>query len=115
MIRRPPRSTLFPYTTLFRSLRPSVLLERRFQPPAPLAKVAARVPELSQGPGEPQDQSVLSPLERPREGGTQVIVFLLQPVRPRHLLRSLELGGRSLGQGRVVPGVASPRLLGLGD
>src|SRR2546421_7564340 len=23
MIRRPPRSTLFPYTTLFRSLRPS--------------------------------------------------------------------------------------------
>src|SRR5258708_27080189 len=28
MIRRPPRSTLFPYTTLFRSL-PSELLERR--------------------------------------------------------------------------------------
>src|SRR3712207_7338524 len=26
MIRRPPRSTLFPYTTLFRSLRPVVLL-----------------------------------------------------------------------------------------
>src|SRR5260221_1805096 len=25
MIRRPPRSTLFPYTTLFRSLRPAVL------------------------------------------------------------------------------------------
>src|SRR3712207_6850926 len=25
MIRRPPRSTLFPYTTLFRSLRPDVL------------------------------------------------------------------------------------------
>src|SRR3712207_7315603 len=26
MIRRPPRSTLFPYTTLFRSAMPSVLL-----------------------------------------------------------------------------------------
>src|SRR3712207_6924986 len=26
MIRRPPRSTLFPYTTLFRSLRPETLL-----------------------------------------------------------------------------------------
>src|SRR3712207_7461122 len=26
MIRRPPRSTLFPYTTLFRSLQPVVLL-----------------------------------------------------------------------------------------
>src|SRR5256885_11999080 len=27
MIRRPPRSTLFPYTTLFRSFRPSVQME----------------------------------------------------------------------------------------
>src|SRR5256885_6407263 len=35
MIRRPPRSTLFPYTTLFRSLQPVALLFRgqrkRFQ------------------------------------------------------------------------------------
>src|SRR5438552_5783562 len=30
MLRRPPRSTLFPYTTLFRSLRPR-------RPPAPRA------------------------------------------------------------------------------
>src|SRR3989442_7345003 len=30
MIRRPPRSTLFPYTTLFRSLRPRA---RRLPPP----------------------------------------------------------------------------------
>src|SRR2546427_2684133 len=29
MIRRPPRSTLFPYTTLFRSLRASALAEYR--------------------------------------------------------------------------------------
>src|SRR2546427_5541723 len=28
MIRRPPRSTLFPYTTLFRSGRPLLLLRR---------------------------------------------------------------------------------------
>src|ERR1043166_6828533 len=28
MIRRPPRSTLFPYTTLFRSLQPFVGVER---------------------------------------------------------------------------------------
>src|SRR2546430_4258005 len=28
MIRRPPRSTLFPYTTLFRSLEPDLVLER---------------------------------------------------------------------------------------
>src|SRR2546425_9668830 len=29
MIRRPPRSTLFPYTTLFRSRRPRGLVARR--------------------------------------------------------------------------------------
>src|SRR2546425_9179521 len=33
MIRRPPRSTLFPYTTLFRSL--GLEPERSQQPPAP--------------------------------------------------------------------------------
>src|SRR5256885_13102198 len=33
MIRRPPRSTLFPYTTLFRSLGVGVIL-RHPQPPA---------------------------------------------------------------------------------
>src|SRR2546430_7896902 len=32
MIRRPPRSTLFPYTTLFRSARPPV---RRLSAPSP--------------------------------------------------------------------------------
>src|SRR3712207_7508135 len=29
MIRRPPRSTLFPYTTLFRSLRKTVIRDRQ--------------------------------------------------------------------------------------
>src|SRR3712207_7915018 len=33
MIRRPPRSTLFPYTTLFRSRAPQHLLVQRPQPP----------------------------------------------------------------------------------
>src|SRR3712207_9031326 len=32
MIRRPPRSTLFPYTTLFRSARPDRLLARDLAP-----------------------------------------------------------------------------------
>src|SRR2546430_16285820 len=31
MIRRPPRSTLFPYTTLFRSLELGIPLQRRLQ------------------------------------------------------------------------------------
>src|SRR5436305_3115032 len=34
MIRRPPRSTLFPYTTLFRSLRPRPGRRARAAPPA---------------------------------------------------------------------------------
>src|SRR3712207_8915052 len=45
MIRRPPRSTLFPYTTLFRSREPGGGV-------AELHAVAAELPEL-QGEGEP--------------------------------------------------------------
>src|SRR2546428_6258771 len=33
MIRRPPRSTLFPYTTLFRSRRPAAPFDCNSQPP----------------------------------------------------------------------------------
>src|SRR2546422_6093891 len=39
MIRRPPRSTLFPYTTLFRSLKRSCAIDRHgtvSNPPAPV-------------------------------------------------------------------------------
>src|SRR2546425_3190849 len=56
MIRRPPRSTLFPYTTLFRSLR--VQLER------PAVKPDARVPRPSP-PLEPENQ----PERNPNAGG----------------------------------------------
>src|SRR3712207_8977906 len=42
MIRRPPRSTLFPYTTLFRS-RPSVDRDRRAQPDAGASAAPAPV------------------------------------------------------------------------
>src|SRR5258708_16587536 len=41
MIRRPPRSTLFPYTTLFRSLIRT--FERPFRLPAPTKPVAPSV------------------------------------------------------------------------
>src|SRR2546421_965679 len=37
MIRRPPRSTLFPYTTLFRSRRPAFGTSRRHQQISPTA------------------------------------------------------------------------------
>src|SRR3989449_3106089 len=37
MIRRPPRSTLFPYTTLFRSIRLARLVRALMAPPPPEA------------------------------------------------------------------------------
>src|SRR5438270_8698454 len=54
MIRRPPRSTLFPYTTLFRSInieflhdlwdfRKSGVREEGFEPPRPLDRKSTRL------------------------------------------------------------------------
>src|SRR5947207_5666955 len=50
MIRRPPRSTLFPYTTLFRSSRS----RRRSRPAAPAARTCGRAPRA---PGPPARRS----------------------------------------------------------
>src|SRR3989441_4677081 len=54
MIRRPPRSTLFPYTTLFRSLLVGVVREAVFDGDALALPSAARagVGELAQAPLE---------------------------------------------------------------
>src|SRR5258706_14583708 len=46
MIRRPPRSTLFPYTTLFRSY------DRLFKVPHPGAKKSSPLPLAGEGQGE---------------------------------------------------------------
>src|SRR3712207_8585282 len=51
MIRRPPRSTLFPYTTLFRSRQQRV---RRFLGAG--IRVCRRAPSLQVGTGEGQHQ-----------------------------------------------------------
>src|SRR2546426_5417365 len=48
MIRRPPRSTLFPYTTLFRSLRPP-LPERPLLGPLQPCRAAERLLRRRQG------------------------------------------------------------------
>src|SRR2546422_2330085 len=45
MIRRPPRSTLFPYTTLFRSFTVSAI--GRAQMAAPVARAAPRTASIS--------------------------------------------------------------------
>src|SRR2546422_2655796 len=46
MIRRPPRSTLFPYTTLFRSLQPGELQARSHPVPDAQGGVLADVAQL---------------------------------------------------------------------
>src|SRR5258707_12506211 len=56
MIRRPPRSTLFPYTTLFRS---ALAAQRRARSRGPAKEVAARVLRADRGPRpcHPRDQA----------------------------------------------------------
>src|SRR2546430_8069480 len=44
MIRRPPRSTLFPYTTLFRSVEVAAPVEATISEPEPTAKVVEPAP-----------------------------------------------------------------------
>src|SRR5258708_10677672 len=66
MIRRPPRSTLFPYTTLFRSRRPQF---RASQTPLPRAQLSHNkqltpVSEKTQKirpPASPRDRHRLAP------------------------------------------------------
>src|SRR2546425_8835975 len=53
MIRRPPRSTLFPYTTLFRSRKPLRLLDR----PGRRGDAPERPPQLRDCAGSPLRRS----------------------------------------------------------
>src|SRR5258708_19254175 len=47
MIRRPPRSTLFPYTTLFRSTTLATLISRVARPLATPMEIASTISELT--------------------------------------------------------------------
>src|SRR2546429_3857496 len=51
MIRRPPRSTLFPYTTLFRSSAPSRMRSSSGGWPTPTSSPALAAPERRPPPG----------------------------------------------------------------
>src|SRR5260370_27771763 len=65
MIRRPPRSTLFPYTTLFRSLFASIRSEGEASPwmPRPsVAPVPARAGPCGQGRSEEHTSELQSHL-----------------------------------------------------
>src|SRR5256885_14262339 len=97
MIRRPPRSTLFPYTTLFRSRRPPVRSDRR-RHPSVLPAGAAR-PDHPGGPFR----------------ATRIRLALTPPHPPRvtidHRLHS-DVGRRSGMTSTSIPGY-DPPLLGV--
>src|SRR2546426_12710866 len=110
MIRRPPRSTLFPYTTLFRSTNPSPVLHTRktwsrrmepglVRPPRddtsdgarPFAHLwhhgRRRGPRSITDAATPGDSLIKSPVNRGRVGTTR-FVHLVQPIP------ALELAGQ---------------------
>src|SRR5438876_9111801 len=60
MIPRPPRSTLFPYTTLFRSQLPSGPVHSRQRLPLPGGQVARQVVGGVLGPGEDRKSTRLN-------------------------------------------------------
>src|SRR5688572_32354358 len=46
MIRRPPRSTLFPYTTLFRSVMPRLFMAVRRESRYPISEILEQTPDI---------------------------------------------------------------------
>src|SRR3712207_6488820 len=99
MIRRPPRSTLFPYTTLFRSLQPR---DRVLEVPREQGRVPLEIP--GEGPGP----DVL----RHRVDHVRPLARLARPVSCQPLVRLAaqhQPAGSRLTLERVV-GVVSVRL-----
>src|SRR2546429_3588759 len=106
MIRRPPRSTLFPYTTLFRSTwrrkakriaRP--LFSPDANPAADRAKANGRVPAANCGPTMRRRQTFLrvSPTQGPAH--SRPAATLRRPTGPRPAARE---NARPVGRGLDV-------------
>src|SRR2546426_10628529 len=138
MIRRPPRSTLFPYTTLFRSVRPvrHDLRSRRFprrrphrgggSPGAPRSRHRDRAPGALSLDGALALKLVLTPLlvgaaslagrrwGSAGGGGVLRIPFTAAPIA---LFLALDHGPRfaAVAAVGIMAGTASPSALCLGD
>src|SRR2546430_10418143 len=90
MIRRPPRSTLFPYTTLFRSLPPGDALQR---PRAAAAALRVGLPAPRRGGLHREARAVRSE-EHTSELQSQsnlVCRLLLEKKKKRRLLLDIEI------------------------
>src|SRR3712207_4793028 len=98
MIRRPPRSTLFPYTTLFRSLAPDRL-------PAPTAEVDGDVAAVL----SPRELDILRLAAEGRDNEAIAAELVLSV---RTVERHLQNAYAKLGlQGRTARTAAVARLL----
>src|SRR5437899_5988016 len=65
---------------------------------APFLGVSPHMPELAERPGQRQPRFDLSLRRGPVQRRAQVVVFRLEPVEPRRLLRPLQVTFRLLGQ-----------------
>src|SRR2546426_2329272 len=112
MIRRPPRSTLFPYTTLFRSLGAGCIDCRRRQTWVPEASDLTRPPRLGAqaSPRKPAGESVECALGKARGPGSvsalmsSVIPPSLEVPQERSVKRSREKSWGWTAEGIIYVG-----------
>src|SRR3712207_9005825 len=90
MIRRPPRSTLFPYTTLFRSLAFFAELQRREAPPKVLIVSGKELrPEGDLSALQAQGQDRKSTRLNSSHANISYAVFCLKKKKHIHTLTSI--------------------------
>src|SRR3989475_7784732 len=87
MIRRPPRSTLFPYTTLFRSLRASPTESPRGALVAAYAMDDALAEQIKQATSTDVVFFALDTLKRPYIVGSTIPRDVVEPARDRKSTR----------------------------
>ncbi len=85
--------------------------ERLVQPAAAFAHESARAPEANEHAGEPQRDLRVAGLDRPREGGADVVGLLVEPTEPDRLVRARELGLGRLDEREVPLGMTLPKRL----
>src|SRR2546422_4568103 len=97
MIRRPPRSTLFPYTTLFRSFVEGADVDGRFAEVAQAHLIAPLVLDREADPGRERHMTPDDPVaaHEPPAGVEQVHRAALARRAPRRLAE--QLGHHSVG------------------
>src|SRR2546427_6214582 len=118
MIRRPPRSTLFPYTTLFRSVHPPAAspYRVRFASPIPSAS-SSKDSTASTGP-KISSSTIVIPGRAPSNTVASTkypLPFTWAGLPPRHERRPFLLSGRDVGEDLLLLALrderAEPRVL----